>query len=160
MPENLKIVNMKRFFVLLTIIHLQSIVIHAQQKTEDSVKAAVNKLFEAMKTADGAKLKTAFSDSAILQTISSQNGTVKVRTEPIAAFADIISKLPAGDADERIHFESVKIDGDLASVWTPYKFYYKGKFSHCGVNSFQLIRLNGEWKIQYIIDTRRKEGCE
>jgi hypothetical protein len=28
------------------------------------------------------------------------------------------------------------------------------------VNSFQLIKLDGKWKISYIIDTRKKEGCE
>ena len=56
--------------------------------------------------------------------------------------------------------EVVKIDGALASVWTPYKFYFNGKFSHCGVNSFQLVRMNNTWKVQYIIDTRRRVGCE
>jgi hypothetical protein len=62
--------------------------------------------------------------------------------------------------DERISFDLVKIDGELASVWTPYKFYAGEKFSHCGVDSYQLVKLNGEWKIQYLIDTRRKQGCE
>jgi hypothetical protein len=45
-------------------------------------------------------------------------------------------------------------------VWTPYRFIFNGKFSHCGVNSFTLVKLNGEWKINYVIDTRRKEKCE
>ena len=30
-------------------------------------------------------------------------------------------------------------------------------FSHCGVNSFQLFNDNGQWKIIYLIDTRRKK---
>lgn len=45
-------------------------------------------------------------------------------------------------------------------VWAPYQFYYKGKFSHCGADSFQLVRINGKWKIQYLVDTRRSQGCE
>ena len=56
-------------------------------------------------------------------------------------------------------FETIKIDGALASVWTPYKFYSGATFSHCGANSFQLVKIDGAWKIQYIIDTRRK-GCK
>ncbi|HNA01067.1 MAG TPA: hypothetical protein PLN49_09415, partial [Ferruginibacter sp.] len=68
--------------------------------------------------------------------------------------------LPKDAADERITFDVVRVDGALAIAWTPYKFYFNGKFSHCGVNSFQLVRFNGEWKIQYLIDTRRKAGCE
>jgi hypothetical protein len=82
-----------------------------------------------------------------------------VRNQPISGFATSISKLTKGAADERIVFETIKIDGPLAAVWTPYQFYLNGQFSHCGVNSFQLVRLNGQWKIQYIIDTRRKQGC-
>jgi Putative lumazine-binding len=131
------------------------------QTTEDSVKAAVNLLFEGMKNADAAQLQSAFADSAVLQTITtSKEGRMVILNEAVKAFAESISKLPKGAADERIQFETIKIDGPLASVWTPYKFYYKGQFSHCGVDSYQLVRLNGQWKIQYLIDTRRKQGCD
>jgi hypothetical protein len=44
-------------------------------------------------------------------------------------------------------------------VWTPYELEVEGIFSHCGVNSFQLIRINEQWKITQITDTRRKEDC-
>jgi hypothetical protein len=82
-----------------------------------------------------------------------------VRNETVSEFFDFISKETPGNADEQIIFDVVKVDGPLAIAWTPYKFYYKGQFSHCGVNSFQLVRINGEWKIHYIIDTRRRLGC-
>jgi hypothetical protein len=131
------------------------------QTAEDSVKAAVNQLFEGMKSANATLVKTAFADSAILQTIgTTKEGKNFIRNEAINDFADFVGKQKAGAADERIQFETIKIDGPLAMVWTPYKFYFNGQFSHCGVNSFQLVRLNGQWKIQYIIDTRRKEKCE
>ncbi len=130
------------------------------QTATDSVKAAVNNMFAAMKNADSTALKGVFSESAVLQTISrNKEGATIVRTEVIANFTSSIGKLVKGDADEQITFDAVHVDGALASVWTPYKFYFKGNFSHCGVNSFQLVRLNGEWKIQYIIDTRRKDTC-
>lgn len=152
---------MDRIVLLLTVLFFYIADVHAQSKSEDSVKIAVNKLFEGMKEADGAKVRAAFADSAVLQTIAkNKEGKIIIRNEAIAGFADFISKQKPGVADERIEFETIKIDGPLATVWTPYKFYYNGNFSHCGVNSFQLVRLNGEWKIQYIIDTRRKDGCE
>ena len=132
---------------------------HAQS-AEDSVKAVVNNLFWAMKNSDGVLLKSVFADSAILQTIETKTGKTMVKNEAVAGFIEIISKLPVGAADEQVIFDMVKIDAALASVWTPYKFYFNGKFSHCGVNSFQLLRLNNEWKIQYLIDTRRRAGCE
>jgi hypothetical protein len=131
------------------------------QSAEDSVKIAVNKLFEGMKNGDAAMVTQAFSDSAILQTISrNKEGNIVIRNEQVKDFADFVGKLKKGAADERIHFETIRIDGPLAIAWTPYKFYFEGKFSHCGVNSFQLVRMNAEWKIQYLIDTRRRIGCE
>lgn len=130
------------------------------QTAEDSVKAAVNILFEGMKSANADMVKAAFADSAILQTIGTgKTGNNFIRNEAIGEFADFVGKQKVGAADERIQFETIKIDGPLAIVWTPYKFYFNGQFSHCGVNSFQLVRLNGQWKIQYIIDTRRKDKC-
>lgn len=126
------------------------------QTAEDSVKAVVNRLFEGMKNSDAALLQSCFADSAILQTIT---GSGQVRNESISEFARQIASLEKGAADERIRFDLVKVDAGLAIAWTPYQFFYKGAFSHCGVNSFQLVRQMGQWKIQYIIDTRRKTGC-
>src|SRR5688572_12009156 len=151
---------MKSFFILLTASFLMTV--NAQSQTpEDSIKAVINQLFDAMRNIDGEKLKDAFADSAILQTIGrTKEGGFRIVNEPVDNFVKSISRLPKDSADERISFEDIKIDGPLASVWTPYKFYYAGKFSHCGVNSFQLVRINGRWKIQYLIDTRRRLGCE
>jgi hypothetical protein len=131
------------------------------QGAEDSVKATINTLFAAMKSADAALLKSVFSDSALLQTIArDKEGKTVIRTESANDFAALVGTLKKDSADERISFETVKIDGPLAIVWTPYNFFYNGKFSHCGVNSFQLVRFEGIWKIQYLIDTRRRAGCK
>jgi hypothetical protein len=130
------------------------------QSAEDSVKATVNNLFIAMRMADAVTLKSVFHDNAIMQTITrNKQGESIVANESVEDFAASISKLKRDSADERIVFETIKIDGPLAVVWTPYNFYYNGRFSHCGVNSFHLVRLNSGWKIQYLIDTRRRTGC-
>lgn len=150
---------MKPILILLTAVCL-SVNVNAQS-AEDSVKAAVNKLFEGMKNADAGQISDAFSDSAILQTIArNKEGKLIVRNERVKDFAEFVSKQKKGAADERISFETIKVDGPLAIAWTPYTFYFEGKFSHCGVNSFQLVRINDQWKIQYLIDTRRRQGCK
>ena len=151
---------MKRILILLTATIFISTITMAQS-AEDSVKAIVNQLFAAMKGANAAMLKEAFADSAVLQTIRrKQDGTFFVQDEKVSDFVEQIGKAKKDSLDERITFETVKIDGPLAIAWTPYKFYYAGNFSHCGVNSFQLVRINGRWKIQFLIDTRRRQGCE
>ena len=146
-----------------SIIYLVLVLISAftgkAQSTRDSVIVVVSQLFEGMKKADTVMLKHCFSPNAVLQTIEEKNSVIKVRDEVVKDFINFVGKETVGSADERITIETVKIDGPMAMVWAPYQFFSKGKFSHCGVNVFELVRLNTGWKIQYIIDTRRKENC-
>lgn len=130
------------------------------QSAEDSIKATINGLFTAMQRGDGAGAVASFADSAVMQTISrAKDGSILVKTDKVADFGAQIGAAPKGSLDERISFDVIKVDGPLAIVWTPYQFYYNGTFSHCGVNSFQMLRTANGWKIQYIIDTRRRTGC-
>jgi hypothetical protein len=131
------------------------------QSGQDSVRAAVNLLFTAMKNADSAQLVSAFDDSAVLQTIVVDSaGKTTAHSYPVTEFATVVGRLPKGAADEQIHVESLKVDGALAMVWAPYHFYYNGTLLHCGVDSFQLIRKDGAWKILYVVDTRNIGGCD
>ena len=150
---------MRKFFFLCIMLSAFSFSASAQS-AEDSVKATIRKMFFAMIEADGAMLQDCFADNAIMQTITTnKEGKLIVRTDSVTGFIKQVANMPKGLADERIVFEMVKIDGPLATVWTPYKFYRRADFSHCGVNSFQLVRTTDKWRIQYIIDTRRKTGC-
>lgn len=151
---------MNKIYLLIGLIVFTATNVHSQTAV-DSVKATIDKLFWAMKSSDAQLLKRCFADSAILQTIAKdKTGNSVVKNEVVADFAKMIGTMPKEAADERITYDIVKVDGPLAIAWTPYKFYYNGQFSHCGVNSFQLVRFNGVWKIQYLIDTRRTQGCE
>jgi hypothetical protein len=130
------------------------------QTGADSIKTVVNNLFTAMKNSDGEGIKKCFADGAVLQTIvTGKENKTTVENDSVATFARIVQSLPKGDGDERVVFDNIHIDGPMAAVWAPYKFYYKGQFSHCGVDHFVMIKQEGEWKIQYLVDTRRKEGC-
>lgn len=134
--------------------------IWAQNSEETAVRAIIDQMFTGMRTGKGKLVEDAFSTNAVLQTIVSRpDGSVEVKTESVSDFVAAVDKPHAEQWDERIQYGSIQIDHQLATVWTPYQFYLGGKFSHCGVNSFQLVKINGNWKIQYIIDTRRKEAC-
>lgn len=129
---------------------------YSQAPETDSVKEAINRFFDGMRNSDSTAMKNVMASGVIFQTISAAN---EVKPGDPGAFLASVAKAPKGNLDERITFGAVHVDGNLASAWTPYEFYYNGKFSHCGVNSFQLHKENGTWKIRYVIDTRRKEGC-
>ena len=140
---------MKKIFFLLI-----SIFSFAQNTSEKEIIKPIENLFNAMKSADSLGVKNAFSGSAIMQTFGKNQ---EIRTDKVEDFAKQVGASKAGDLDERFTISKILVDGNMASVWVPYQFYYKGNFSHCGVNSFQLAKFNNEWKIQYIIDTRRKK---
>lgn len=132
----------------------------AQSSEETAVKATIDQMFTGMRTGKGKLVADAFSGNAVLQTIVSRpDGSVEVKSEALNDFVNAVDQPHAEQWDERIRYGNIQIDGQLATVWTPYQFYLGGKFSHCGVNSFQLVKINGNWKIQYIIDTRRKDAC-
>ncbi len=132
-----------------------------QIQNEAEVRAVIESLFEGMKSKDETLIRNAFHPEARMQTVATgENGTT-LGSNSVADFVNRIATTPANTIlDERIQSYDIRVDGDLASVWTPYKFYVNEGFSHCGVNSFQLIKTSEGWKITYIIDTRRKTGCD
>ncbi len=128
---------------------------------EDKVKQVVNTFFEGFHSRDSIIMKTTFHEDPVIQTItkSSDGKSRLVREELQKLLKGIISIPMETSFKEVLHDYVIKIDGDMANAWTPYSFYFNDTFSHCGVNNFQLFKQDGEWKIIYLIDTRRKEGC-
>lgn len=149
---------MKPIYALLIVFCLYASKTSAQE--EIAVKATITSLFDGMRNSDSTLIRKAFGAKSIMQTIATnKEGKAMVRTESVDGFIKSISAPHPEKYDERIVFTKVLIDGNLASVWTDYKFYIGDKFSHCGVNSFQLFKGEDGWKIIYIIDTRRKDKC-
>jgi len=128
----------------------------AASASEQEVRAVVAKMFDAMRARDTAVLRTIFDSGARLITTSNRNGAPEVRVTPINDFIGITATAAAGQLlDERIMNTEVKVSDNLASVWTDYKFYVGERFSHCGVDNFQLARGTDGWKIVALADTQK-----
>ena len=150
---------MKKLFII-TAVLVSASHLFAQQTGTDSVKQTVKTLFDGMRKGDSALLKSTFAKNMILQSVSDgKDGKAILSTDSGDDFAKAIGTPHNQVYDERIVFDAVKIDGSLASVWAPYKFYLGDKFSHCGVDVFQLMKTSNGWKIIYIVDTRRTGNC-
>ncbi len=134
----------------------QSSNLNLSNDSEKEVKQVINNMFQAMKQADTVLLKTCFADKVIFQTILNKPEGAVVSNQSVNDFIQSIGKQMPNILDERVEFGAIQIEPLMATVWTPYNFYYKGKYSHKGVNSFQLVKFKEGWKIQYIIDTRYK----
>ncbi len=144
----------KVLFITLLFIHIAAFAQHKNEK--QAVQQVIRNMFTAMQTGDTTLFRSCFAYKVIFQTIVTKENQTQVKSEDFEAFLKSLTKYQKGDLDERIKFKGVHEDGTLASAWTPYQFYYQGKYSHSGVNSFQLVKLGDAWKIQYLIDTRRK----
>jgi len=152
--------NYLRIALTLALFTFANIAYGQKNYEEEGIKKAVNALFDGMRKSDSTLMRTAFNQGAILQTIiKTKAGTTEVKSTDLNLFINSIAKPHSSVYDERIVFTKILIDDNLASVWTDYKFYIGDKFSHCGVNSFQLVKVGNEWKIVYLIDTRRKDNC-
>ena len=130
------------------------------QSPEVEVQKVIETMFDGMRAGDSSMVASAFSRDAIMQTVQKNQAGEAVKIEgSLEQFLNAVGT-PHDDVwDEKILDYQIKIDADLATVWTPYQFYMGDNFSHCGVNSFQLAKLEGEWKIIYIVDTRRRASC-
>ena len=125
---------------------------YAQDTT--GIKKVIQNMFIAMKNSDTVLLKSCFSTNAVIQTIISSPEGAEVTEASVESFLNSVGKQPVGALDERIVFDKILINKELASVWTPYQLYVKEKYIHQGVDSFQVVRTKEGWKIQYLIDTR------
>lgn len=133
---------------------------NAQSEDETAVQETIKMLFDGMRTSDSSMVAKAFTKNAIMKTVTKDSlGQTVVQSGNLQGFLNAVGSPKERVWDEKIKSYDINIDGDLATAWTPYEFWVGEDFSHCGVNSFQLVRMENTWEIVYIIDTRRREGC-
>ena len=140
-----------------------SFTISAQNNSDEKmIKQVIETFFKGLQKGDTAILEsTLHKDIKIQTTFTNKKGEKVLKTETRSKLLEIAaSKNPKDVYLEKLLSYTIKIDGNLASVWTPYEFYFNGTFSHCGANSFQLFNNNGLWQITYLIDMRRRTNCK
>jgi hypothetical protein len=132
--------------------------VSAQSPAEQEVLKVVHQMFDGMRNADSAAVRAVFVPGA-------RFASIDARATPPSVRYDSVSGWIAGIAgsnkrwNEQIYEVQVKVDGDMAHVWSPYTFYLDGKWNHCGVNSMELLKVNGAWKLTQLSDTRKREAC-
>jgi hypothetical protein len=126
---------------------------------EREVVAAVQALFDAMRSADTAGVRAVFHPEARLFVPGEADGKPTLRVSTVADFLNAVGTAPQR-FDERFRDPEVRIDGNLAAVWTYYDFRRGEQFSHCGIDAFQLARTDAGWKILQIAYTTRQQGCQ
>jgi hypothetical protein len=121
----------------------------------DAVVAVVQRFFDAMGSRDAAAMKTVLMTEGSFFSVR-EDGSVRA-----TSIKDWIDRLPSGKEKflERMWNPEVKVHRGIAVVWTPYDFYRDGKFSHCGVDAFDLVKTPAGWKISGGTFTIEKSNC-
>lgn len=127
----------------------------AQMADEEAVVRVVHDLFDGMRDRDTTKITGVFAPGATLGSAGRDN--VQYSTAE-----NFVMRIGRGTAhlDERVWDWEVRIDGNLAMLWTKYDILIDGEFSHCGVDAFHLHKSSDGWKIFHLADSRRRDpGC-
>ena len=123
------------------------------------VMKAVEGFFTAMRARDSAGLTNGFTSRANWVTVAYKDGKTSVSRRAASADVGRMSRAPQ-DLDERFLKDPVvRVDGDIALVWGSYQFKVGGKVSHCGYDSFHMLKENGVWRLEGGVYTVRPAGC-
>ena len=128
------------------------------QNGEAAVEAAIMQVFEGMHTANPEMVRAVFALDARFTVISTRNGPAVIAAQTVDGWIDAIGD-SEGRWDEQVYDLDIDVDGDMASAWVPYTFYFDGVVRHCGINSIELLRDADGWKVTQLSDTRRTENC-
>ena len=158
---------MKKICFLFLLAYSTFATAYAQQKVaaiptmdKKAIEATALKMFAGMRASDSAMVRSVLAPGARLVSVgTAPDGDVKTTEMPFGKFLTAIGTPHAEVWDERISNGKAEVDGDLGTYWCQYAFYVGNKFSHCGVDAFQLIRTKKGWQIFQVTDTRRKENC-
>lgn len=151
----------KKIITLILIVIYNSTLFCQTIDNQKLIKSTINQLFESMRKADSTSAKKLFHETASLKTVGiKKDGSTFLQKENISEFLKAIARPRKEIYDERILSFDVRIDGAFANAWCDYAFYVDDKFSHCGIDAFQMIKKDENWLILDITDTRRKTNCE
>ena len=120
--------------------------------------ATVQEFFDALAAKDEKRLMATVVPEGRISAQRTRDGKLQLRTQAWADWAKSLAE--AKDSlEERMHDPKVRVSGSIASVWTYYTFRRNGTFSHCGIDNFDMAKIDGRWKIVNISYTAQTEGC-
>lgn len=143
---------MTRWTILLL---LMSAVQIETMAADSGPEGLAQKLFDAMAAHDGAGARALFVPDANLVAVAPEG---KVTVTPIDKWTDRISS-SKDKWLERMWLPKVQEHNAISTVWGEYDFHLNGKFTHCGIDTFTLVKTNGEWRIAALAFSRETSNC-
>jgi len=123
---------------------------------EKDVLAAVQRTFDGMAVNDAARILASMTADARLYGVRA-NGSAYAM--PAEQWANRIASVKSQFVERFTNRPTVSIHGAIANVWGEYELLRDGKFVHCGVDSFNLLKTSEGWRVATILDTEETTGC-
>lgn len=95
----------------------------------------------------------------LCSTAVGKKGTNNIECIQMEEFIRSLNSFKARELDEQIRDLKEEVRDKAATVSMEYDFFFRGKFSHCGVNVFHFLKSETGWKLTGIDDTRNKTNC-
>lgn len=132
---------------------------HARETDEAAVMATVERLFGALASKDRAALLGAVvAEGRATSAGVDAAGRPQISSTDWVTFADALARR-TDQLRERLIDPHVHVEGDIAMIWSRYEFERNGAFSHCGIDHFDLVRIEGRWRVLNLTWTRQTAGC-
>ncbi|AWW75719.1 hypothetical protein CD351_14900 [Erythrobacter sp. KY5] len=124
-----------------------------------SPEAAVTAFMTAFDAQDADAMRAMVVEGVSVTVIEEREGSDRVRAVPLATLIENIGSSP-NDLEEPIYGLRWLEMGSVATVMAEYEFLIDGERSHCGTNAFNLVRVDGDWKIAGIAYSHIEDDCD
>ena len=150
---------MKKLIIGILLTFSITVNLFAQTDDKQNAWAVIEKMFAEMANHNPTAIAELFTKEASLAAIiKTKDGKSVVRYFSGEAFSKNFAE-KKNEIKEDMYERKVEVDGDFALVWGRYVFFVDGKTSHCGVNSFNLVRTEAGWRIANAASTIDPNGC-
>lgn len=130
----------------------------AQDDSNAQILHTVDEFLHGLNQRDPAAIAAVSTEQGLLFSHRIRDGQEIVRAR---TFADDLANIASGEGTFReVYWDpTVLVRGNIAVVWAEYSFDLDGKRSHCGIDVFNLIKIDGAWKVTGIQYTVEPDNC-
>jgi ketosteroid isomerase-like protein len=129
----------------------------AADADETAILAQIERFFGAMRAQDAPAIKAILLEDTTFSAQRFGPEGVKLARIQGQAFAERVAGQKG--LDERMWDPVVMRRGPIAMVWAPYEFRLDGKTTHCGVDVFDMVKVDGTWRIAHLMWTQEPDAC-
>lgn len=138
---------MTPYRILLIMFAVATTVPYAQGVAErDAVLKAVQTFFDTMTAKDVEGARAILVPQGRFHAMEMAKPTIEPRSSSTEEYLAELQRTKQ-TLRERIWNPDVRVHGAIATVWAPYDFWIDGKFSHCGIDAFDLVKTASGWRI-------------